>query len=189
MGREVALAPDARRRSEQERVARREAQNADLVQARLRELGDEALKERFRPYLDAFFAGTAPSDWLEAKAFTYVGDALVSDLADVVVPLVDPVSAEVLRRALWDRRDEEAFALEEIVSGLDADPSARDRVAEYCRRIVGEAFTQTSRALGASPGLRALLGGPESGKRFLLSLLDRHRQRLDRLGIERIEED
>src|SRR5437588_146803 len=37
--------------------------------------------------------------------------------------------------------------------------------------------------------LRALLGGEEAGKRFVLSLLDGHRQRLDRLGIEPVESD
>src|SRR2546423_1053839 len=59
----------------------------------------------------------------------------------------------------------------------------------YAQRIVGEAFTQTAKALGATEGVRALLGGREAGKRFVLSLLDGHRRRLDRLGIEPVEAD
>jgi hypothetical protein len=34
-----------------------------------------------------------------------------------------------------------------------------------------------------------LLGGTEAGKRYILTLLDRHRQRLDRLGIEPVDSD
>jgi hypothetical protein len=37
--------------------------------------------------------------------------------------------------------------------------------------------------------LRSLLGGAEAGKRFVLGMLDHHRQRLDRLGIEPVEPD
>ena len=32
-----------------------------------------------------------------------------------------------------------------------------------------------------------LLGGHEAGKRFVLQMLDRHRQRLDRLGVEPVD--
>ena len=52
---------------------------------------------------------------------------------------------------------------------------------------MGEAFTQTARALDQTEGLRTLLGGEEGGKRFILGLLDRHRVRIDRLGIEPVE--
>jgi hypothetical protein len=34
-----------------------------------------------------------------------------------------------------------------------------------------------------------LLGAEEAGKRFILSLLDRHRQRVDRLGIDPVDTD
>src|SRR5438105_8827054 len=73
----VKLAPDGRTRTEQRHVADRERQNWELIEARLRELGDEALTDLFRPYFDAFFAHTEPADWIEAQAFHYVGDALV----------------------------------------------------------------------------------------------------------------
>ena len=67
------------------------------------------------------------------------------------------------------------------------DPATGERVAGYARRIIGEALTQTSRALEQATVLRDLLGGQEGEKRFLLNLLERHRARLDRLGIERLE--
>jgi hypothetical protein len=184
----VALAPDDRTRRGQQHVADRERENASLISARLRELGSEDMEEPFRPFFEAFFQRTEPSDWLEAQAFHYVGDALVRDLADALLPVLDPVSAEVVRRALSDRDDQESFALDEITRSLSEDPSAADRLAHYSRRVIGEALTQTRRALDQTDALRSLLGGEEGEKRLLLELLQRHRVRLDRMGIEPVDE-
>jgi hypothetical protein len=185
----VALAADGRTRQEQQHVADQERRNHELMEARLRELGGDDMSELFQPYFDAFFAHTEPSDWLEAQAFHYVGDAMVSDFADVLVPLLDPVSAEVVRHALGDREGLETFALDELTRAMRDDADAAERIRRYTQRIVGEAVTQTARALDATEGLRSLLGGEEAGKRFVLGMLDRHRQRLDRLGIEPVEPD
>jgi tRNA-(MS[2]IO[6]A)-hydroxylase (MiaE)-like len=184
----VALAPDGRSRTEQQGVADRERQNYELIEARLEELGGQALVELFSPYFDAFFAHTEPADWIEAQTFHYVGDALVSDFADVLVPLMDRVTAEVIKRALGDREGQETFALDELTRAMREDPEARERIRLYAQRVIGEAFTQTARAIEATEGLRTLLGGDDGGKRLVLSMLDRHRQRLDRLGIDPIEE-
>jgi len=186
--RSVALAPDGRSRTEQQHVASRERKNFELIDARFRELGDDSLIELFQPYFDAFFTHTEPSNWVEAQTFHYVGDALVSDFADALIPLLDRVSAEVVRGALGNREDQETFALDELTRAMERDPSVNDKIRHFAQVIVGEAFTQTSRALDATQGLRTLLGGDEAGKRFILSLLDRHRQRLDRLGIDPVEE-
>lgn len=184
----VELAPDAERRNQQRGVADREKQNFDLIQARLEEMGAEGLADLFAPYFDAFFEHTEPADWVEAQTFHYVGDAMVSDFADILIPLVDRVSAEVIRRALGDREDLEGFALDELHRAMREDDEAQERIRLYSQRIVGEAFTQTARALEGTEGLRTLLGGNEGGKRLVLSMLDRHRQRLDRLGIELIDD-
>lgn len=183
----VALAPDRRSRTEQEHVATREEKNWRLMAARLREIGDDGLLDRFRPFFDAFFAHTEPGDWIEAQTFHYVGDALVSDFADVLAPLLDPVSAEIVRRTLGNREAQETFALDELSRAMEEEPAVRERIRRYAQRIVGESFTQTGRALEVAEGLRALLGGTEGGKRLVLSLLDRHRQRLDRLGVDPVE--
>ena len=185
----VQLAPDGRSRTEQAHVANLEEANQELIMARLRELGEEELTDRFKPYFDAFFDHTQPKDWVEAQTFHYVGDALVSDFADVLIPLLDRVSAEVVRRALRDREDQETFALDELTRAMREDPSASERIRKFSQRVVGEAFTQTSRAIGATEGLRALLGGAEAGRRFVIQMLDGHRKRLDRLGIEPVESD
>jgi hypothetical protein len=160
-------------------VAEREAQNASLVEARLGELGSPEM---------AFFERTEPSDWLEAQVFQYVGDALVRDLADALAPVLDRVSAEVVRRALSDRDEQESFALDEISRQIDGDPKTAERLARYSRRVIGDALTQTRRALDGTDALRHLLGGEEGEKRMLLDLLGRHRVRLDRMGVEPVDE-
>jgi tRNA-(MS[2]IO[6]A)-hydroxylase MiaE-like protein len=185
----VRFAPDSRRAEAQRGIADREERNCRLIEARLAELGSADLTRRFEPFFDAFFAHTEPTDWVEAQAFHYVGDALVSDFADTLVELVDPVSAEIVRHTLGEREDQEAFALEELTRALEDEPGAAERVAAYSRRIVGEGLTQTARALDQSTLLRELLGRGATEKRLVLDLLDHHRARLDRLGIERVEAD
>ena len=184
----ATLAPDGRGRQHQEAVAARERESTSLLEYRLEEIGSAEMIEVFKPFFDAFFDNTEPTDWMEAQAFHYTGDAMVADFADVLVAVVDPVSAVLLRRTLAERDAEEAFALDELKRGMEADPSARERVAAYSRRVVGEALTQTRKAMTETGALSELFGGPEGEKRLLLDILDRHRIRLDRLGIEPVEE-
>lgn len=183
----VALAPDDGARKHQQHVAEREAENEALIGARLEEIGSLDLQKAFRPFFDEFFERTEPADWLEAQAFHYVGDAMVRDFAEVLQPILDPVSAEVIRRTLVDRDEQEAFALDELTRGLTEDPRSRDRVAAYARRVISEALNQTRSALNAAEAVRGLLGGPDGEKQMLLDLLGRHRVRFDRLGIEPVE--
>jgi tRNA-(MS[2]IO[6]A)-hydroxylase (MiaE)-like len=184
----VDLAPDPRGRTEQQRFAEQERRNWELMEARLREMGEESMADRFAPYFDAFFAHTEPADWVEAQTFHYVGDALVSDFGDVLVPLLDRVSGEIVRRVLGEREGQATFALDELTRAMDDNPAVRERIREYSQRIVGEGVTQTSRAIQETEGLRALLGGSEEGKRLVLQILDGHRQRLDRLGIDPVDD-
>lgn len=185
----VRFAPDGRRRNAQEGIADREERNWRLIEARLSEVGSVDLVRRFRPYFDAFFEHTEPADWVEAQAFHYVGDTLVSDFADRLAEVVDPVSAEIVRVTLGDRQSQEAFALEELSRAIEEDPRAGERIASYARRIVGDALTQTRNALLQASVLRDLMGGHEGEKRLVLELLESHRGRLDRLGIERVDRE
>jgi hypothetical protein len=183
----VDMAPNDGARKHQQHVAERERENEALVEARVKEIGSLDLQKPFKPFFDEFFERTEPSDWLEAQAFHYVGDAMVTDFAEVLQPILDPVSAEVIRRTLVDRDEQEAFALDELTRGIEEDPGSRDRVAAYARRVIGEALNQTRSALNAAEAVRGLLGGPDGEKAMLLELLGRHRVRFDRLGIEPVE--
>jgi hypothetical protein len=183
----VALAPDDQTRQAQRSVAVRERENTDLLEARVRELGTEDLKARYDPFFRAFFEHTEPGDWLEALVFLYVGDSLVKDLTDELSPLLDPVSAAVVRWTLAERDEQDAIALDHITGALAGDGATTERIAIYARRVIGEALTQTRRALDETEAFRSLLGGEDGEKRVLLDLLQRHRARLDRVGIEPVD--
>ena len=183
----VRFAPDGRAVEEQTRVAEREEDNCALMEARLVEIGSLQDAERFRPFFDAFFERTVPADWLEAQTWHYVGDALVSDFAEVLIEVLDPVSAQIIHRTLGERQDQETFALDELKRALNGDPAVTERIAAFARKIAGEALTQTSQAMAQTQVLFDLLGGPEGEKEMVLKLLDGHRARLDRLGVEPVE--
>ena len=146
----VRLAPDARSASLQQHIADRERQNSELVEARLGEVGGEAMIDRYQPFFDAFFEHTEPTDWVEAQTFHYVGDALVSDFADALVPLVDTGRLEravrrldVLARPQADRdrlapdveRDLLTIVGELAMGWLD---QAAERAERLCDRLVAE---------------------------------------------------
>ena len=183
----VDLAPDDRARKQQLHVAALERDNAALLEARARELAGPEREDAYAPFFDAFFEGTEPRDWVEAQAWHYVGDAIVRDFADVVLPRLDRVSAEIVRRALIERDEQETYALDDLTRQIEEDPAAGERVAAYARRIIGEALTQTRRAVTENDTIGRLLGGAEEQKRLFLDLLARHRERLDRLGIELVD--
>ena len=182
------LAPDDRARGVQLGTADHEDRNYELVAARLAEVGSLEMTERFQPFFETFHEHTKPSDWVEAQTLHYVGDALVSEFAEALAGKLDPISEEVLRRVLGGREDQEAFALDELKRAMEADPSQKVRIASFARRISGEALTQTSRALDAAQALRGMLGGIAGEKTLLLELLENHRVRLDRLGIDVLED-
>lgn len=185
----VDLAPDPFAEKAQRDAAGRESERLALLEARLGEVGSPDLEEGVRPFFETFFERTVPEDWVEAQAFHYVGDALVSEFAEALLGSLDPVSAEVVDRALRGRDEQSAFALDQVKAALASAPGSVERVAAYVRRVAGEALTQTRRALDENETLRGVLGGEEGQKRILLDLLDKHRRRLDRLGIEPVEEE
>jgi tRNA-(MS[2]IO[6]A)-hydroxylase (MiaE)-like len=184
----LRFAPDGRAREEQTRVAEREEENSRLMEARLKEVGTSEDAELFRPFFDSFFERTQPEDWIEAQTWHYVGDALVSEFGEGLVQVLDPVSVEIIRRTLGDRQDQESFALDELKRAMDRDPRATERIAAFARRIAGEALTQAAAAMTETLVLRDLLES-DGEKRMILKLLDGHRARLDRLGVDRLDPD
>ena len=101
--------------------------------------------------------------------------------------MLDPVSAEIIRKTLGDRQDQESFALDELKRAMNGDPRVTERIAAYARKIAGEALTQTRQAMTATLVLLDLLGGEEAEKQMVLKLLEGHRARLDRVGVEPLE--
>ena len=142
---------------------------------------------RFRAPLDAFYAG-APTEWLDAQVFHYVGDGITTDFAEMLAPALDERSAAAVRDALTGRAAHDAFALEQIETALEEQgEDATRRVASVAGRLVGEALNRLREALFESNALALVLGGEEAVKDLVLELLARHRERLDRLGVDLVD--
>lgn len=147
----------------------------------------EAAVARFRPALDAFYEAAAVDGWLEAQVFHYVGNTITADFAEIFAGHVDAKTGAAVREALTGRGAHEAFSLEQIDHARATDPEAEDRIVRVAGRIVGEAMNRVRDAMFASDSLDVVLGGPDAVKDVVLEILGRHRERLERLGLDRLD--
>lgn len=159
-----------------------------ILRERLNELSEDpghALAALSGP-LTSFYEASRPSDWLQSQVFQFVGDTLTTDFADILAPRLDERTASAVRRALTGRTAQEAFALEQITLALDTDPDARLAIAKFTGAMIGEAMGRLRDAFLASDALELVLG--EGGvKECVLELLGRHRERLERLGVDPVD--
>ncbi len=146
----------------------------------------ESALRAFRSTLDAFYDAAGSDQWLEAQVFHYVGDTITSDFAEFLSARADSETADALRSALTGRMEQEAFALEQIEAALAADPDAQDRIGRFARSLVGAALNRLRDALLESDALERVLGAG-GVKDLVLELLGRHRERLERLGLDTLE--
>jgi hypothetical protein len=147
---------------------------------------EEAMSQ-FRGPLDAFFDAAPSGAWLDAQVFQYIGDAISTDFADLIAPHLDEKTAAAVREGLSGRAAHEAFALEQILAVLAADRDAEARVTAVTGAIVGNALGGLRGAILTSDALAVVLGGEELVKEVVLELLGRHRERLERLGLDRVD--
>jgi tRNA-(MS[2]IO[6]A)-hydroxylase MiaE-like protein len=160
-----------------------------VLRARLDELTkdpDRAL-EAFRAAIDTFHRSTPAAGWLESQVFQFVGDTITTDFAEIIGARLDDETAAAVRRALTGRTEQEAFALEQITGALSTDgEQAQQRMRTFAGTMVGQALNTLREALETSDALEVVLG--EGGtKEVVLELLGRHRERLERLGLDTLE--
>lgn len=143
---------------------------------------------RFRGPLDAFY-DSAPSDaWLDAQVFHFIGDAITTDFAELLAVNLDDDSAGSVREALTGRSAHEAFALDQIRQAMVARPAeTAERAGSVTARVVGEALNRLREAVLDSDALATVLGGEGAVKDLVLEILARHRERLERLGLDRVD--
>lgn len=147
----------------------------------------EAALQAFRAPLDAFYEAARAEGWLGTQVFHFVGDTITTDFADILASQVDSETAQAVRRALTGRTEQEGFALEQIAAALrDEGEAAQERIARIASTIVGQALNRLREALLESDALGVVLGGEVIVKECVLEILGRHRERLDRLGVERV---
>ncbi|GAC1409657.1 MAG: hypothetical protein NVSMB57_02500 [Actinomycetota bacterium] len=186
----VLWAPTLPLRERQAAFAVEEYERYRVVRRRLGVLTSdpEQAIERFRPALDGFYDAAIVTGWLESQVFHYVGDTVSADFAGFLTAHLDSRTASALREALTGRGAHEAFALDQIDRArLSGEPSVESIIVTCAGRVVGEAMNRVRDAVLASNSLEVILGGSAGVKELVLELLGRHRERLERLGLDRLD--
>ena len=185
----AGTAPSLALRERQAAFAVEEFERYRVLRKRLGALtkDPEQSMSQFRVALDAFFDAAPTASWLDAQVFQYIGDAISTDFADLISPHLDDKTAQAVREGLAGRAAHESFAMEQIQMALSADPDAETRVTAVTGAIVGNALGGLREAILTSDALAVVLGGEELVKEVVLELLGRHRERLERLGLDRVD--
>jgi len=183
-------APSVSLAEQQATFANEEFARHRMLRARLDQLtdGPEAAMGRFREMVDGFYEAARPDEWLEAQTFHFVGNAITKDFAELAGDRFDDDTAQAIKEALTTRTKQESFSLAQILGALEhGGAEARERVAHYAAHMIGQGLNRFREALLASDTLEVALGGPDQVKEVVLELLGRHRERLERLGVETVE--
>lgn len=185
---DARLAPTLSGRAQMSTMAALEMRDYQTLAGRLVALGvspDEAM-EPFVAALETYHALTEPSTWLEGVVKAYVGDGIAADFYREVAAFVDPETKGLIDGVLEDKGHAE-FAVREVRSELEANPSQAGRLALWARRLVGEAISQSQHVLADRDALMMLLvegTGDLSGVAGLISrITERHEERMKALGL------
>lgn len=186
----VLWAPTLALRERQASFAVEEYERYRILRRRLGTLTSdpEQAVERFRPALDGFYDAATIHGWLESQVFHYVGDTITADFAEIFGANVDARTAASVREALTGRGAHEGFALDQIDQArASGAPNTEARIVACAGRVVGEAMNRVRDAVLASNSLEVVLGGQDGVKGLVLELLGRHRERLERLGLDQLD--
>lgn len=186
----VTQAPEVSLAEQQARFAAEDLERFRALREHLAALTDdpERAMAAFRAPVDAFYEHAQPSSWLETQVFSFVGDSVTTDFAELLAPALDPRTGEAVREALTGRTARQATALEQIGQAMEREhEAARSAIARYAGTIVGEALSRLREALLANDALEVVLGAG-AVKDVVLEVLGRHRERLARLAIDPIDD-
>lgn len=186
----AAEAPTVELAERQAEFAVEELERYRHLRARLTALtGDpESALQAFRSPLDAFYDGARAQGWLGTQVFNFVGDTITTDFADILASRLDSETAKAVRHSLTGRTEQEAFALAQIGDALrEEGEAAQERIATFAGTIVGHGLNRLREAVLESDALEVVLGGDAAVKECVLEILGRHRERLERLGVDRLD--
>lgn len=185
---DARMAPTLDGRAHMSAMAAVEMGHYTLLAERLTSLGvsPAVAMEPFVAALETYHSLTEPSTWLEGVVKAYIGDGMAADFYREVAEYVDESTRALIHEVLADAGRAE-FAVREVEAGLEANPSARGRLALWGRRLVGEAISQTQHVLADREALMMLLmegTGDLTGVAGLISRITaRHDARMKELGL------
>lgn len=192
----IRVAPGARIADRLAQFAQRESEAYMSLRDHLianTDLG-AAVIDRQKPVFDAYFDAIPMTTWWEAVTFFAVGLPMASDFVRELAPTLQPSTAEVIVRALAMRDDFEAFALGHLQEIMAEDADRMDEIKSLVADVVGRALTGFQGAIADTDALQQLLtagGGLEDEdalvRRMAITVLEGHRRRMHKLGIEDLD--
>jgi hypothetical protein len=185
---DARMAPTLAGRAQMSGMAAVEMGHYRMLADRLTALGvspSEAM-EPFVAALETYHSLTEPSTWLESLVKAYVGDGMAADFYREVAEFVDADTRALIHEVLTDAGRAE-FAVREVRSAVQLQPSVAGRLALWARRLVGEAISQTQHVLADRDALMLLMmqgsGDLSSVAGLIGRITARHDERMTALGL------
>ncbi|PWJ24328.1 tRNA-(MS[2]IO[6]A)-hydroxylase MiaE-like protein [Branchiibius hedensis] len=174
-------------------LAAREYSVFEQLSARLRELGAdpaEAMQPFHEPF-DNWHARITPADWHEGLMKIYAGSAIATDFYRELTDVLDPATADMIRRALPDD-EQAAIARTALLEAIAQDERLAGRLALLGRRMMGEALSQAQLVALINDDLLDLIMDRGTGQGFdlvgfqqlLTRLGEKHTRRMAALGLD-----
>jgi bacterioferritin (cytochrome b1) len=186
---DARMAPTLTGRAALAHMAAAEIGHHERLSERITELGTDPAEAMtpFIPALDAFHAGTRPSNWLEGLVKAYVGDGLAADFYREIAAYLPDVDKALVLDVLADTGHAE-FAVREVRAAIAADRRVAGRLALWARRLVGEAISQSQAVIAEHDRLADLIMGGTGDLAGVGRLIERitaaHTERMKTLGLK-----